>query len=53
MNNTYAKEDIITAYLNTIYFGRSAYGIAAAAKAYYGKDAHRAVRRPRRRCSPA
>ncbi|MPZ80987.1 MAG: penicillin-binding protein [Actinophytocola sp.] len=38
MNNTYNKEDIITAYLNTIYFGRSAYGISAAAKAYYNKD---------------
>ncbi|WP_211289029.1 transglycosylase domain-containing protein, partial [Actinophytocola xinjiangensis] len=38
MNNTYSKEDIITAYLNTIYFGRGAYGIAAAAKAYYDKE---------------
>ncbi|MFL6143865.1 MAG: transglycosylase domain-containing protein [Labedaea sp.] len=38
MNRTYSKEDIITAYLNTIYLGRNAYGIAAAAKAYYGKE---------------
>ncbi len=38
MNNTYSKEDIVTAYLNTIYFGRSAYGISAAAQAYYGKN---------------
>ena len=38
MNRTYSKEDIITAYLNTVFFGRKAYGIAAAAKAYYGKD---------------
>jgi membrane peptidoglycan carboxypeptidase len=38
MNRTYSKEDIITAYLNTIYFGRNAYGIAAAAKSYYNKD---------------
>ena len=37
MNNTYTKEQIITAYLNTVYFGRSAYGISAAAQAYYGK----------------
>ncbi|HWM02489.1 MAG TPA: biosynthetic peptidoglycan transglycosylase, partial [Actinophytocola sp.] len=37
MNNTYNKEKIITAYLNTVYFGRSAYGISAAAQAYYGK----------------
>jgi membrane peptidoglycan carboxypeptidase len=38
MNRTYSKEDIITAYLNTVFFGRKAYGIAAAARAYYGKD---------------
>jgi membrane peptidoglycan carboxypeptidase len=38
MNNTYSKEDILEAYLNTIYFGRSANGIVAAAKAYYGKE---------------
>lgn len=39
MNQTYEKADIITAYLNTIYFGRGAYGIQAAAQAYFGKDA--------------
>ena len=38
MNNTYNKEDIITAYLNTIYFGRGATGVQAAAQAYYKKD---------------
>ncbi|GLZ37446.1 transglycosylase domain-containing protein [Actinokineospora sp. NBRC 105648] len=38
MNKTYDKKYIITAYLNTIYFGRGAYGIAAAAKAYYNID---------------
>lgn len=38
MNETYSKDDIITAYLNTIYFGRGAYGVAAAAKAYYNID---------------
>jgi membrane peptidoglycan carboxypeptidase len=37
MNNTYDKEAILEAYLNTIYFGRSANGIIAAAQAYYGK----------------
>jgi membrane peptidoglycan carboxypeptidase len=37
MNNTYTKEQILTSYLNTIYFGRSANGIVAAAQAYYGK----------------
>jgi membrane peptidoglycan carboxypeptidase len=38
MNNTYSKEQILEAYLNTIYFGRSANGIVAAAKAYYNKN---------------
>ncbi|PPK68026.1 transglycosylase domain-containing protein [Actinokineospora auranticolor] len=36
MNETYSKDEIITAYLNTIYFGRGAWGIASAAKMYYG-----------------
>lgn len=39
MNNEQSKDEIITAYLNTIYFGRGAYGIQTAAQAYYGKDA--------------
>jgi membrane peptidoglycan carboxypeptidase len=38
MNQTYEKADIITAYLNIIYFGRGAYGIQAAAQSYFGKD---------------
>ncbi len=38
MNQTYEKADIITAYLNIIYFGRGAYGIQAASQAYFGKD---------------
>ena len=32
------KEQILENYLNTIYFGRGAYGIQAAAQAYFGKD---------------
>ncbi|MFI0741650.1 transglycosylase domain-containing protein [Streptomyces sp. NPDC021100] len=32
------KDDILEGYLNTSYFGRNAYGIQAAAQAYYGKD---------------
>nr|WP_223771772.1 transglycosylase domain-containing protein [Streptomyces huiliensis] len=32
------KDDILEGYLNTSYFGRNAYGIEAAAQAYYGKD---------------
>ena len=34
-----SKDEILSRYLNTIYFGRGAYGIQAAAQAYYGKDA--------------
>jgi 1A family penicillin-binding protein len=32
------KEEILERYLNTIYFGRGAYGVGAAARAYFGKD---------------
>jgi membrane peptidoglycan carboxypeptidase len=34
-----SKDTILQGYLNTSYFGRNAYGIQAAAQAYYGKDA--------------
>ncbi|MFF4655105.1 transglycosylase domain-containing protein [Streptomyces sp. NPDC001381] len=34
-----SKDDILEGYLNTSYFGRNAYGIQAAAKAYYDIDA--------------
>ncbi|AGP52870.1 transglycosylase domain-containing protein [Streptomyces rapamycinicus] len=33
-----SKEDILAGYLNTSYFGRVAYGVQAAARAYYDKD---------------
>jgi membrane peptidoglycan carboxypeptidase len=32
------KQQILDGYLNTIYLGRGAYGIEAAAQAYFGKD---------------
>ena len=36
--NSRSKQEILRDYLNTIYFGRGAYGIQAAAKAYFRKD---------------
>ncbi|MFD6986349.1 transglycosylase domain-containing protein, partial [Streptomyces sp. NPDC059956] len=35
------KNDILAGYLNTAYYGRDAYGIQAAARAYFGKDSHK------------
>jgi penicillin-binding protein 1A len=35
----YTKEQILEMYLNQIYFGHGAYGIQAAARTYFGKDA--------------
>ena len=32
------KREILTRYLNTIYFGRGAYGVEAASRAYFGKS---------------
>ena len=34
-----SKESILEGYLNTIYFGRGAYGVQAASNAYFGKPA--------------
>lgn len=39
INRQVPKEKILNDYLNTIYFGRGAYGIEAAANAYFGKSA--------------
>ncbi|MFE0106358.1 transglycosylase domain-containing protein [Streptomyces sp. NPDC059009] len=35
------KDDILAGYINTSYYGRGAYGIQAAAQAYYNKDAEK------------
>ncbi|WP_405585550.1 transglycosylase domain-containing protein [Streptomyces sp. NBC_01092] len=36
-----SKDDILAGYLNTAYYGRNAYGIQAAAQAYFGVDAQK------------
>jgi penicillin-binding protein 1A len=38
LSHKWSKEKIITAYLNTIYFGNGAYGIEAAAQTYFGRE---------------
>jgi membrane peptidoglycan carboxypeptidase len=37
LGQTTSKSQILDDYLNTVYFGRNAYGVDAAAKAYFGK----------------
>jgi membrane peptidoglycan carboxypeptidase len=39
VDQTESKDTILAGYLNTSYFGRGAYGIQAAAQAYYGVNA--------------
>jgi penicillin-binding protein 1A len=39
LEQRWTKDRILTAYLNTIYFGNGAYGIQQASKAYFGKGA--------------
>lgn len=39
INREQSKEQILGNYMNTIYFGRGAYGIEAASKLYFGKSA--------------
>ncbi len=38
LSHKWSKEKILTAYLNTIYFGNGAYGIEAAAQTYFGHE---------------
>ena len=39
LEQRWSKDRILTAYLNTIYFGNGAYGIEMAARVYFGKHA--------------
>ena len=39
IEKTYTKNEILEMYFNISYFGRSAYGIEAASRVYFGKDA--------------
>ena len=38
IERAYTKDEILEMYLNTVYFGRGAYGVQAAAQAYFGVD---------------
>lgn len=38
LERNYSKEDILEAYLNTIYLSNGCYGVRTAAEVYYGKD---------------
>nr|AUN37654.1 multimodular transpeptidase-transglycosylase [uncultured bacterium] len=39
LHSAYSKDDVLALYLNQSYFGNLAYGIEAAAQAYFGKSA--------------
>ena len=39
LDRQYSKDEVLEFYLNTVYFGRGAYGIEVAAQTYFGKPA--------------
>jgi penicillin-binding protein 1A len=39
LEHTMSKEEILEGYLNTVYFGHGAYGVQAAARTYFRRDA--------------
>ncbi len=39
LEKTFTKDEILTMYLNTLYFGHACYGIESAADFYFGKEA--------------
>ncbi len=40
LSREFSKEQILTLYLNQVYYGNMAYGVEAAAQSYFGKHAH-------------
>jgi membrane peptidoglycan carboxypeptidase len=44
LEDEYSKDQILGFYLNTVYFGRGAYGIGAATQAYFGRTAMQLTR---------
>lgn len=38
VNNEYSKDQILSLYLNEVYYGNQAYGVEAAAQSYFGKS---------------
>ena len=52
LEQRWSKDRILTAYLNTIYFGNGAYGVQQAALTYFHHGARPSWAGPRRRCSP-
>ena len=53
LEQQWSKDKILTAYLNTVYFGNGAYGVEQASKVYFHHSAPSHEARPRRRCSRA
>ncbi len=43
IERTYTKDEILEMYLNSVHFGHGTYGVQAAAKRFYGKQAHELV----------
>ncbi|HEX6349205.1 MAG TPA: transglycosylase domain-containing protein [Candidatus Dormibacteraeota bacterium] len=46
LEHRYSKDQILEMYLNRVFYGHGAYGLGAAAKAYFGKDASAAELTP-------
>ena len=51
LEQRWSKDRILTAYLNTVYFGNGAYGVQQASKIYFHHNAERSTR-PKPRSSP-